>query len=539
MENNTRSAGQGPTVLPEAETSRHLFQRALYRGPSGNWTDDFAESLNASAGDVHLDLAAIASFLSFGMVGQQRTLLKEISRRPWMSRLSDAGEPVLEMLPAHGFFTESADKIARELYRRLCDEARTACDGFPEIFILLSGGLDSRIVAGVLARLYEAGEIATKPVAVTWGLPDSRDVVYARKIAQILGFDWQHVEFGPEEVLENIEITACHLGLLHSPEMLHAMPWFRHIPQSSLVIAGSFGDSIGRAEFAGRRLLELTQKRPTNAYGLMKSGVFRGACVGLQRDLDEIHARGGPQAPPYARNEHWMQGFRMRGGLCHALTIINRYARVYQMFTAPEVYGFMWSLHPVRRNDDIYAVLLANELPEIAKVPWPRTNRALSGATEGAQKDLRAHYHEYTKWSSGPLYAELCRRIDAEWFEATGVFEPTAIESLAKLVGLSQERVGRLNDIWLWLAGFRSFVEGIEETGRKLVIEADSVDTPQEPRPRLGGLHRLGVLAASRSSALNGALKTLRSYQRKRQLRRLLSKALRDYPPRKGDWENA
>jgi asparagine synthase (glutamine-hydrolysing) len=209
------------------------------------------------------------------------------------------------------------------------------------------------------------------------------------------------------------------------------------------------------------------------------------------------------------------------------------------MFTAPEIYGFMWSLHPARRNDDIYAALLANELPEIAKVPWPRTNRALSGPTEGAQNDLRAHYHEYTKWSSGPLYAELCRRIDAEWFEATGVFEPTAIESLAKLVGLSRERVGRLNDIWLWLAGFRSFVEGIEETGRKLVIEADFVDTPQEPRPRLGGLHRLGVLAAGRSSALNGALKTLRSYQRKRQLRRLLSEALRDYPPRKGDWENA
>lgn len=49
--------------------------------------------------------------------------------------------------------------------------------------IFLSGGLDSRFVAGALAR------VAEEPVtAFTFGRDDSRDVIYARQLAQTLGF---------------------------------------------------------------------------------------------------------------------------------------------------------------------------------------------------------------------------------------------------------------------------------------------------------------------------------------------------------------
>ena len=42
----------------------------------------------------------------------------------------------------------------------------------------------------------------------------------------------------------------------------------------------------------------------------------------------------------YAHYEHFMQGYRMRGGLCNALSVINGNAKVYQIFTAPEIYEF-------------------------------------------------------------------------------------------------------------------------------------------------------------------------------------------------------
>ncbi len=517
--------------MNELETSRHLFQRPMYRSPSGNWTYDFCEALRNCGERVHLDTTAIASFLSFGMVGQDRTLLKEIKRRPWLSKITNDDQVIEEPIPPHGFLTGSDGEIAKRFYQLLYEEARTVCEGFNKIYVLLSGGLDSRIVAGVLANLYRSGEITSKPRAITWGFRDSRDVVYAKQIAKILGFEWENIPFGPETVLENIDATAYKLGLLHSPEMLHNMLWFKNIPQSSLVLAGSFGDSIGRAEFAGLHLLQLKRKIPINAYRLMRSSAFNVACVDLNRDLDEIYTRAQGNVPSYAKNEHWMQGYRMRGGLCHALSIINSYANIYQMFTAPEVYEFIWSLHPARRDDDIYGALIEQKFPKLAKVPWPRTNKGFRGATHGAIGNLRTDYHEYTKWSSGPLYTRLSARIDPDWFEVTGIFDPQSIRKINDLVKSSRERVGRLNDIWLWLAGFRTFCEYLEKNGKKLIIKTNWEEGIPVRESETSYFRQLGVIAASKSQALNSTLKDARSLKRRIELRRFKQNTLRQYPP--------
>lgn len=517
--------------IRELESTRHLFQRPMYQNPSGAWSYDFNESLQNCPKQVHLDIAAIVSFLSFGMVGLDRTLLQEIARRPWMSEVTVDGQVVKEPIPPHGFLTNSDEIIANCFYQLLCEEACTACNGFREIYVLLSGGLDSRIIAGVLANLYRAGEITTKPKAVTWGLPDSRDVVYARQIAKILDLEWQNIEFGPEVVLENIDATVNKLGLLHSPEMLHNMMWFKNIPQASLVIAGSFGDSIGRAEFSGLHLLNLVRKKPENTYALLKPGVYQTAAMELNRDLKDIYTRAKGDIPWHARNEHWMQGYRMRGGLCHALSIINNYATIYQMYTAPAVYEYMWSLHPSRRDDNIYAAMLEQKFPQLARIPWPRTNSALHGKTIGARQALRPNYHEYTKWSSGPLYGELSKRIDPEWFAATGLFNPQSIWEVNELVKKSQERVGRLNDIWLWLAGFRSFIEYIERNGKKLIIPPELTNSYSANKIKSSIVKHFWGWGVNKSQLLNASLKRVRGYYRRINLKFKKRKMLQKYNP--------
>ena len=516
--------------MRELETSRHLFQRPLYHCPSGDWTYSFPEALQHCGSEVHLDLPAVVSCLSFGFTCQNRTLLREVTRRPWLSRVTTGNEVVLEPVPPHGFRTDSDENLAKRFFDLLCDEARAVCDGFKDIYILLSGGLDSRIVAGVLARLWQQRELSAKPIAVTWGLPDSRDIAYASRMAKMLGFEWQHVPLGPETVLENIETTVCQLGLLHSPEMLHNMLWFKRIPPTALVLAGSFGDSVGRAEFSGKHLLELRRRQPQNSYELLRPAVFGSACPAVIGDLDLTYSRAQGEVPPYARHEHWMQADRMRGGLCHALSVISTYARVYQMYTAPEVYGFMWSLHPARRNDEIYAALLENETPDLARIPWPRTNRALRGRTLGAERHLRPDYHEYTMWSSGPLYSQLHSRIDPEWFAATGLFEAASIRKMDELVRASTVRVGVLNYVWLWLAGFRTFVECLEKTGKKLVIEARETAESSPGGVRREPRRKMWVLAASKAPFVNSALRTVRHHCRRIRLRWLKRQALNAYP---------
>lgn len=517
--------------MNEIETSYHLYQRPMYQNSKGSWSYDFIESLQNCPEVVHLDIAAVVSFLAFGMVGLDRTLIREITRRPWMSRITADGQVVKEKIPPHGFLTGSDQEIAKHFYRLLCDEARTACVGFSEIYVLLSGGLDSRIIAGVLADLYQHGEIAAKPKAVTWGFSDSRDVVYAKNIAEILDLEWQNIEFGPETILQNIDAAVNHLGLLHSPEYLHNMLWFQTVSKNSLVVAGSFGDSIGRAEFAGLHLLQLQRKSPINSFMLLKPNVYQGASMELNRDLDKLYSRADENAPLFAHNEHWMQGFRMRGGLCHALSIINNYANIYQMFSAPDVYKFMWSLHPARRDNNIYAAMLESEFPKLARIPWPRTNRALKGSTIGAIRNLRPRYHEYTKWSSGPLYSHLLRLVDLDWFDAIGLFNMQSICKVKEMVRGSQERVGLLNEIWLWLAGFRKFVETLEQNGKKLVIQNAFSDTNIHSIKESSIFRQFGAWGASNYQIINSTLKSIRGYYRKRNLKRAKKNILHKYPP--------
>ena len=128
-------------------------------------------------------------------------------------------------------------------------EIQDICSRHSIIHLLLTGGLDSRLYAAVLNDLIRKEEVTSEVNTYTWGSRDSRDVVYAQKIATKYGWEWTHIPLTATNVLENISV-AVDLGLLHSPEMLHSMPRLHdYIKSPGAVIAVSFGDSIGRGEF--------------------------------------------------------------------------------------------------------------------------------------------------------------------------------------------------------------------------------------------------------------------------------------------------
>jgi hypothetical protein len=513
----------------DLESSKHLYQPPLYRTGDGLWQSNYQKVLDKTPNEVNLDLSAIHSYLSFGFVSGNRTLLQNIKKQPWLSKISDDNLPVLESIPNHNFYTGTSDLLADKLFYLLVDEARNATKSFGSIYVLLTGGLDSRIVAGVLKFLYDNGELKSKPIAVTWGMEDSRDVVYAQNIARYLNFEWQHVPMTAEVVLDNIQAAAKELGLIHSPEMLHNMLFFKNLPKDSLVLAGSFGDSIGRAEFGGLHLLQLKSQRPNDNFSLLKNNVAAYATQGVQEDIQELKDRA-PDSLGYMQNEHFMQGYRMRNGLCHALSIVNGNAKIYQMFTEPEVYKFIWSIHPSRRDDDIYAELLEKYFPILARMPWARTNKALNGKTLGAIKDLRPNYHEYTRWSKNELRQDLEKLIDLDWFQSVGIFNINNIESLRQTVRKSEERVGRVNDIWLWLAGFRVYVDHIEKKGKNLNIEKIEIEPVQNFKPKLISSLKDEVL--NKNEFLNKSAKNLRKSYRRYEVKKLKKEFIKLFPPK-------
>lgn len=512
------------------ETSYHLFQSPKY-STQNKFFDSYQEALHDVGDYITIDISAIQSFLSFGYVCGDRTLIKEIRRQPWLSEIKK-NEVVLNEIPKHKFLKDTYKNLAAKFYELLVKEAIEVTSKFKNVYVLLSGGLDSRIIAGILQQLYIDGKIKTKPIAVTWGLEDSRDVVYAKKIAKLLDLEIKSIPINPTIVKNNITVAAKELGLIHSPEMLHNMTWFKNLPMDSIVLAGSFGDSVGRAEFGGLHLLQLNTPTPKDSFNILTKKAKEFAVKGVNKDINELFKRV-PNALSYMHNEHFMQGYRMRGGLCHALSVINGNAHLYQMFTAPEVYSFIWSLHPSMRGDEIYVELFKNHIPILANFPWARTNRALCEKTIGAEKGLRYHYHNYTKWSKNDLRLYLEELVDLEWFKNIGVFNIESIIALRDYVRVSDARVGRANDVWLWLAGFKVFIDFLEDSGKKVVIPT-SIQSKEITinSSRLSITEIAKKYVVNKNILLNNLGKNIRKVHRENQLRKLKKLYIKKYPPK-------
>ena len=109
---------------------------------------------------------------------------------------------------------------------------------------------------------------------MTWGRSGSHDVEIVKVVAEKLNSSWTHLDLGPDNLVQNIDDVASQLGALVSPIYLYRMMWFRDLPAGALVLGGSYGDSVGRAEFSGRTVLELLPYQSSNLFGLLNPLAF-------------------------------------------------------------------------------------------------------------------------------------------------------------------------------------------------------------------------------------------------------------------------
>lgn len=448
------------------ETSRHLFQPPLYHN-GVSWDEDFINSATNSS-SLSWEPAAFTSFCSFGYLAGDLSPVEEVRRRPWMSSLEDTNV-LLSDIPAHGRRWLEPTEIADQLKSLLTTEAKRVCEGVENVYILLSGGLDSRIIAGTIAGLVASGTMKRPPTAVTWGSENSRDVVYARFISEMLGFPWIHLTLGKEDLLRNVQLMGEQNGCATSPNHLHRMDWFSQFSNDVLVLAGSYGDSVGRSEFSGRIVLELDYLRPKNLFGLMGDSAFACGVERLEKELEAIRQRG-EKRPKYAVCELEQQGNYMRGMIAHAMSILGRSCHLYQMFTAPEVYSFMWSIHPAARTDQVYTELLTQIDSRLARVPWARTNRSLAPRPIVRDTNATRSYHSYQDWIAGPLWDELTALADPGWLDGTGLFDGEQVNKF--IANLSSGKLWRYgikpHEALTWLASIRCLSTKLEENHKRV-----------------------------------------------------------------------
>ncbi|PMP01125.1 hypothetical protein BCS95_15020 [Vibrio breoganii] len=440
------------------------------------------ECLNANPTfSAEIDSVAILGILMKNYAIGNRSLVKGVERTPWMSSKIDNVQWDSAELPCHGNENVTPVEASKNLYESLCQEVLDFTSDKKTIGILLSGGMDSRIVAGIVRRLQESGEYSGDVIALTWGIPESRDVVYAKRIADEFAWGFEHFELTASVLADNIELSALR-GAEYSPVHLHAMKAISELRGIDGILAGSYGDSIGRGEYSGRRTNELPRilDKHQHHFSFMLKNVERKCLLSIKKDLAEARARF-PGRSEMAYREIEMQMHYMRRQLNSCMEVIDDKISLYQMFGSPRTFGYMWSLDSNCRSDDVYEYLIKG-LPKILQdIPWARTGKKYNDKNASVEDCNSSLNNRYGLWLRTDLREQIVNLINNGSLQSLGVFNEQSLKMWIKYWSSgSAAKADRLDEKMAWLASLSLFVERYDvkppskEMGKRSLLDSYS-----------------------------------------------------------------
>lgn len=395
--------------------------------------NNFQNTVLSRNGENYIDPISIIELVNKGYILGNRTMLQNIERAPWMAKLNkDQDQWNYHNLPKHDELNLTEEEVSTVLYDKLYQELHSYINGSANIGILLSGGMDSRIVGGIIANIIKNEKLAINVIGLTWGKSDCRDVVYAKEICRILNWEWKHFTANEEDLIQNIKITA-ERGAEYSPIHLHAMNKIANIKGLDCIIAGSYGDSIGRGEYSGKHVLNLksllTNMRNDSSY--FNAGLVSKNFPAIKNDILEYH-RIFPQKYKYMMLENDYQLHYMRRMLNTCMSVINEKIPFHQAYTSPDVFGYIWSINPRIRTNRLYYNIINEKLSTLKHIPWARTGKIYLDDQGKADNFLKGH-HSYAKdFYSETLLNELKPLILSDEIYSLGVFNMDVIKSTLK-----------------------------------------------------------------------------------------------------------
>jgi asparagine synthase (glutamine-hydrolysing) len=199
-------------------------------------------------------------------------------------------------------------------------------------------------------------------------------------------------------------------------------------------LAGSYGDSIGRAEYASRRVTNLLDMRDKikNPNGFLKKSILNVYKDDIDQDIN-FYWNKFPQKESYQQLEQDYQIHYMRRKLNPCLSVINEKIPLFQVFTDPEVFGFMWSIHPKLRNNEIYKIILNNFKTDLSKIPWARTG-LIFDQTKGQPDTYSKNYHAYSEHINIDLNDYIKELVLSKNIEKMNILNLSSIENYFKLM---------------------------------------------------------------------------------------------------------
>ena len=449
----------------------HLGGRAYYYHDDSRHCFETIENClkDHGADNLLIDPVAILGILMKNYPIGVRTLVQGVQLNPWLARPNGRGDWELSDLPLHERQRVDTQGIAFELCRLLQDEALSFIGNKKIIGLLLSGGMDSRVLSGVLRYLQETGEFGGDVVAINWGVKDSRDVFYAKEIAKRFKWEYVHLNLDAEVLYNNIYLAA-RLGAEFSPVHLHALNSVSQLSGLDGILAASYGDSIGRGEYSGRKVCQLPDllSKHLNHFSFMLANVESKALVTIKDDLENFRRRfPGREEMHYREIE--MQMHYMRRQLNSCMAVIDDKVPFYQMFTAPKLYGFIWSLFFDCRTDKIYELILKTLPGSLLSIPWARTGLKYGSSRSKKADRLQKNHNRYGQWLRNDCRDFVINEIRSGSLQTLNVFNNMALEQWCKKWSRSESpRADRLDEKMAWLTSLSLFVRNNKIVGPEL-----------------------------------------------------------------------
>jgi asparagine synthase (glutamine-hydrolysing) len=192
-----------------------------------------------------IDHTAMAEFLTFDHALHARTLVEDVHLLPQATALTfQAGRARLERYwelryPSTYPFCSEADYLAELAHHLRRAVARQNLNHLPSA-LMLSGGLDSRLLLGLLA---EARGRALK--TFTWGIAGCDEARYAQEAARQVGAEHHFFRLGPEWVGRLAERAVRLTDGLGNVVNLHALANLDEEAQHAQVVyKGYLGDAM-------------------------------------------------------------------------------------------------------------------------------------------------------------------------------------------------------------------------------------------------------------------------------------------------------
>jgi asparagine synthetase B (glutamine-hydrolysing) len=361
-------------------TDRHGFTKLYYwKGKSGLV---FASECKAIIGHPlyrkAMDIEGVINFLGSGYCFGQRTLFKDIHLIPQGCAMTYEGQKVsfnsyweYNVRPA----ADSFDELTERLYQTLGQAFHEAVGNERRVVIPVSGGLDSRTMAGLAARS------GLQIFGFTIGSPGSRDLRFGRRIGKKVCFYHETLPLATDYIAQyGPEGTALMDGLV-ATHPFFLLKLLRVKRASDILITGFLGDILTGSDVTNETLSPEQMLRRKFLFGFGSEeliNILKPSLRSLSR-TNESYLTNSMEAINASdpRDKAWfcLLKERQRRYVSTVILSLRRHWHVVAPMANSAFVDFMLSIPTKFREEQLlYRNMIRVKLPAVACVPDCRKN---------------------------------------------------------------------------------------------------------------------------------------------------------------------